>query len=346
MNNELMPKSSVAEYVLQHNAISRSIYKLSPYARKLIAMAMALLSMSSKDYSVTFTVSEFFEAMGLDYNKQGTNSKEKLRAAVEECLKSYIKIQMPDNSWHGYTWFSENKLFDYKEDSPSGWQTISMSFNPALAAILKAFKKAYAPIELSELGKLQSRYAIRYYEIAMSYSGFAGKDGNRPGEWYFDMTIERLRLLFQVDNNKYKATKDFRVRVIDNPLKDLNTAAIGLSIEPEYIRKGRSLLGARFTCRWAKPRIRASTQPPIESESDITYFQRTRPEEFEALRVKYLEESEEKKKTSSLRAGLDIDYGSLAIGRAAEELRKMYPHPDKTMPGKKKRGRPRKNPIS
>ena len=76
------------------------------------------------------------------------------------------------------------------------------------------------------MGKLQSFYAIRYYEMALSYRGFIGKEGNTEDEWFFEKTIDELRELF-VLQEKYKVTSMFRINVIDNPVAELNAAKVG-----------------------------------------------------------------------------------------------------------------------
>ena len=300
-------KSDFPEYVIQPNVISQAIYSVSANARRLIAMAMSLLPEKTEkpeDYRVSFSVADFTKALGIDNNQSGTQKKYIL-AAVRECLDSHIEITMPNGNWKGWTWFVESCL-EYEilrgpegnekdlvpiDDNPyadSCWNNIIMEFNPKLGAVIKEFKKAYAKLNLVDLGKLQSRYAIRFYELALSYAGFAGKDGNRPGEWYFEKSLEDIRILFGVDAKKYKVTKDFRVRVIDNPIEEINAANIGLRIEPDYIRRGKRLMGARFICRWIKkgePRpVHPATKTGQEEDRLITDF----PEEYKALYEKHL----------------------------------------------------------
>jgi hypothetical protein len=233
---------------LEIEYISRSIYSVSIHARRLIAMASALLPEKEGDYKVSFNVRDLIGSLGITW---GGEQKKYLRAAVEEALGATIKINMPNGDWVGYTWFTECRLTNFRLEVEWGWGTIHMEFNPKLGEALKKLK-GFATLNLMDLGKLQSRYAIRFYEIALSYAGFAGKDGNRRGEWYFDMTLQDIRIRFDISPNKYKLTKDFRVYIIDNSIEEINNARIGLWIEPEYQRSGRYLAGVRFKCRWIK----------------------------------------------------------------------------------------------
>jgi plasmid replication initiation protein len=176
MSNLTIINKTVPEYTIQHNAISRSIYKLTPYARKLIAMAMACMTMQGDDnYTVEFSAADFATAFGLNLNDLGAKQKDILLKAVSECADSSIKINMPDGTWEAYPWFIHSALPKFNNVSWS-WNTatIKMTFNHKLSDVIASFQQAYSKITLVDLGRLQSSYAIRYYEIAMSYKGLAG----------------------------------------------------------------------------------------------------------------------------------------------------------------------------
>jgi hypothetical protein len=191
-----------------------------------------------------------------------------------------------------------------------------MEFNHHLGEALKQFKKAYAKINLLDLGKIQSRYAIRFFELAMSYSGFAGQDGNNPGEWYLSYTLAELRKLFGIDKSKYKVTKDFRVFVIENPIEEINAAGIGLEITPEYVRQGRFLVGARFRCRYTGREEPLPAAPVSEAAREEVRIRAAYPEEYQA----YLDEERKKplpewENNPELRESV---YASRAIRRLGE----------------------------
>jgi hypothetical protein len=296
-----------------------------------MAMAMAMLpGRPEGDYRVSFKVRDFISALGIGY---GGDTKRVIRAAVEEALAATISIDMANGDWVGYTWFSESRLTDLRFEWEWGWGTITMEFNPKLGAALKQIK-GYTKIDLLNLGKLQSRYAIRYHEIALSWAGLEGKDGNPPGTWYFEMSLEDIKKRFMIDEKKYKATKDFRVTVIDKPLEDLNAARIGLRIEPEYIRRGRFLYGVRFNCRRIAPDEPILTAPATESGRQDEQLINTYPKEFQ----KYYEVALK----VDLREGnlFNVDQTmreNMAKNQAVDELRRAH-----MAPRKRGRGRPRK----
>jgi len=288
--------STSGKYVLQHNAISRSIYSLGTNARRLMAMAMSRLPIDGSNHKVRFTVREFLQDLGI--KSVGTDTYTKVFNAVRECAYSRIEISMPNGAWMTWGWFNycglpiENPA-EAENLAPIPWDIIEMRFNPELTEVLNQFKKAYSRIDLTNLGALTSRYAIRYYEIAMSEAGFKGKNGNKAGEWYFEYTIPELRTLFALPKNKYKRTGGFRTNCIDNPIEELNAANIGLYITPEYIRKGKYLAGVKFLCR----ETRRDERPANEDTTDTAKL-------GERLRKKYPEAAEKFERDIKAQGGL------------------------------------------
>jgi len=308
------------EYVIQPNAISQSIYSVSTYARRLIAMAMSLLPLEpkkEKDFSVSFSVSAFMKSLGLE---RGANQTRIVKGAVEECAGSLIKIEKlkeDSTEYICYTWFSETDLFLTKLTAGSNLSKITMKFNPKIAEAIGDFKKQYAKINLIDFGKLQGRYAIRLYELALSYSGFAGQSGNKKNNWYFEKSVEDLKILLEIDSKKYKQTGRFRIDVVDKPISEINAADIGIRIEPEYQREGKFLLAIRFNCRWIARNEPVPVAPCTETEREEEELLKKYPEEFEAKLKDKL-----KQKEMFPRFG---DPEILARAEVFEELRKEHP---------------------
>lgn len=236
------------DFVIQKNVISQSIYTCMPSTRKLIAMAMSLLPIkiiTNNQLKVTFSVKSFLKALNL--TDGGFQRSLVCKNTVKEASSLFIKFVNTEKEYAAMPWF---KKVYYSWDL----DIFEMVFNDELISLLEEFK-GQAKLNLLALGKLQSFYAIRFYELIMSYKGFCGKKGNKQGFWFFERTVLELRQLFKLEN-KYKRTGDFRTNVVDLPIRELNNAKLGFFIELEYLRKGRRLLGFRFLC----------TEKPIDLE--------------------------------------------------------------------------------
>jgi plasmid replication initiation protein len=229
-------------YVIKHNAISRAAHNLSATAQKLTAMAMALLPTDLSILTVAFTFMDFCKAVG------GGDGGEQYRLfvmAVDECMKSVITIEIETKNgrkrWKKFSWFT---AAEFSEETG----VARLTFSAELAAVLSELKRLYAKIDLRDMGRLRSRYALRIFEMAKSYESLKGKNGNPDHEWYFERTIPELRLIFGVPDGLYAETKRFRQKVIEGPVKEINNAGVGFEVTTESIKQGRSLVALRLNC--------------------------------------------------------------------------------------------------
>jgi hypothetical protein len=237
-------------YVLQHKAISESAHNLSGTAKKLTAMAMALLPPDMSSLTSAFTFPQFCSALGAPI---GGETYRIFKAAVTECMQCVISIETdPDKNgkkkWRKFTWFTRA---DY--DEATGKAT--MTFSAELADFLRAFKWVYTKINLRDLGRLQSRYAIRLFELVMSSAFLRGKQGNAEKTWYFQASVSDYRVILGVPDGAYQETHAFKQKVIDGPVKEINEAGIGVAINPEGVKQGRSLVAIRLTCTQEARRV-------------------------------------------------------------------------------------------
>jgi plasmid replication initiation protein len=319
----------IPRYILQHHAISRSAHNLSATARKLAAMAMALLPADLSSLSASFTFTEFCDALG--YTKSGESFK-LFRNAIKECMDNSISIETisPETGkkiWEGYTWFTYSRL-----EEETGKTT--MTFSSELAAVLLEMKKVYAKINLHDLGEFQSKYAIRFYEIAKSYESLKGKDGNRDERWYFERDTDDLRKLLGIPDDVYAETKRFRQFAVENPLKEINRSGVGIEITTESVKHGRKLVAIRFNCQQAartvpkksrkqaaplvtlpEPDPRAAKQ---REEKELEHLMELYPEEFAALY------EEELSKPHPFLSSTSVLRQNAAKGNALLKLREKY----------------------
>jgi hypothetical protein len=298
MQEELFPANTpetlgvTPRYVIQHNTVSRGAHGLSATAQKLAAMAMALLPADLSSRTAAFTFPEFCKALGMS---AGGETYEIFKKAVDECMECFITVETePDEkgkkAWKKFTWFTVSTF-----DEKTGQAT--MKFSDELAGFLMALKWMYAKVNLPDIGSLQSRYAIKLFEMAMSYQSLKGKQGNAERHWYFERPIPELRMIMGVPEEAYKENRLFRQKVIEEPVKELNRAGIGLEITPEGVRQGRRIVAIRFDCKQAPRTARgkrggAKAAPlpepnpkteDMREEKELRHLKELYPEEFAEL---------------------------------------------------------------
>jgi plasmid replication initiation protein len=260
-------------------------------------MAMSLLPLDLSIRTASFSFIEFCKALGYE---KGGESYRLFTVAVHECMSNTIVIERVNKdtskkAWEEFTWFTEAKV-----DEATGLCT--MTFSEKLASVLLEFKKMYSKMNLADMGRLQSHYGIRIFEISTSYSSLAGKNGNKDGAWYFEYSVSDLRLILSVPDDAYPQTGNFRRFVIEKTVKEINEAGIGVTITTEGIKQGRNLKGIRFNCEKAKRTTdtsrkhgRSSKKPPLDvpepspktvdmrEEKELQHLKILYPDEFARL---------------------------------------------------------------
>lgn len=229
---------------LQPNQISQGLYKCSPMAKKLLAYVISDLKIvkwtnsNFVSYETIFTTSDFLKTLGL--KRVGSKTRTLIQQALIELQKSYIAIDTGDK-FETFPWVTHS-VFAEPE------RKIAIELNHHLGQALMEIKKGFTVIQLIELGKLQSFYAMRFYEIAQSWKGKKGKEGNKKNEWFFAYSVEEIRKIFQMKDDEYSGRmNNFTTKVIDNPLEEVNEKT-NLNIVYEKIKDGKAVIGFKFTC--------------------------------------------------------------------------------------------------
>lgn len=287
-------------HIFQTNNISRSIYSCSMIARKIIAFGTSKIKhkevmfknpITNADLGTgtilcaEFKISDFLKAM--NFSKCGQNF-ELIKKATRELRNAWLEIQFEsDDEFEMHSWFQ--KIIYSKTQNK-----IELWFTDAIGNALLELKKNYCTLSLKTVGEFKSFYAFRYYEISMSYKGLSGKQGNSPGCWWFKMTPEEIRKVFNISADSYQGrygkANMFR-KVIEEPIEEVNTICDNLHIDIVKIKDGRDVVEYQFNCssvEQAKIIKKTDSEETkklarqINAEQDeILHYRKRYPEEFE-----------------------------------------------------------------
>jgi plasmid replication initiation protein len=238
---------------------------------RFVYVAMAQIRPDDYDFlTVEMSVGDIVKALGL--SDAGSNY-DQVRAVKKGAMSRVLELDT-GNGELSFNWFSWVNYIKSRD-------VLQVCFNDQLKPYILELKKQFQIHTITDLSKLQGRYSMGLYLVAMSYKGMAGTGGNKPGEWYVDLQFDYLRQHFKIGDNQYKVKADLRIRVIDNPIREINEAGIGIRIDCDYDkwRRGRRLDGVRLICRLIKPDEPRPVHPATASEKDA-----------QALRAKYPDE--------------------------------------------------------
>jgi plasmid replication initiation protein len=326
MKNKLTPE----RFALHPRHIAQGRYMLGITANRLLKMAIKHFDHKSPKPEVKFSFSEYFEAFEIEH--PGAKDKLLLKEAVQELLHASVEIleEYPDGNfgYGGYNFFSHVSAFL----TSWGLDRLTVRFTVELAVALAEYKKSgYSLIDIEKFKKLQGKYEMRLYEIAMSHEG-----QKNDGEWRFEYSIAELREMLKTEK-MYEKTAYFREQVIERSIAGINEANIGIHIDVERGKKKMSEKDAlRFTCKYNNQRPEYLLPNDPEDEIDPEKQKAVKAEEKKLkLRERYAEDwkklfAEEKKsyiarspwlKPETLSPDAEILIAGIADEKLAEQMK-------------------------
>jgi plasmid replication initiation protein len=251
MRKEVMKTVPEAEdeSALAHE-LTRAAYRLPIMQARVLQVALSQLRPNDKEFpTVEMPVGDILRALKLDDNRQ---YRESIRSSVDGLMRHVIDVGNWETGWEKFHLVERAKYIKTRD-------SIQVLFSDEIADFALNLKGLFTMISNEEFSRLTSEYAIRIFQLVSSWKDKAGKDGNKPGCWWWDTDFDTLRHLVKVPTEAYRGangTNNFRNKVIDGPVQEINAADLGLTVEIEYKRRGRSIVGVRFNCKMtskAKP---------------------------------------------------------------------------------------------
>ena len=119
-------------------------------------------------------------------------------------------------------------------------QGLYVQFNAKMRPyLLDLMNKAYTRFAMKDTFILESSYAWRLCELMMQYRGYF-KKGKK--EIYRKFTIDELRFALGVQDGLYTRLDNFKKRILDDPIAEINTKT-SYCMRYEQYREGRRIAG-------------------------------------------------------------------------------------------------------
>jgi len=251
-------KHSENPQLLQPYEVSRAAYKCGTIERKLLYYAALIVQ--KKPYTPTaeyygyvaeFSLYEFCKKM---LSNTSGSYFIKVKTALKAITENTITLQDTETELKVLSWLQEG-YFSQAENK------VILVFTEKIGRMFCECRERFSLINPAVIGSLSSFYAMRYYEIALSYSGYGSS-------WYFTRTVDELRQLFQVDSYSNRLDNFVR-KVITEPIEELNAVNPDFRIDvvkiPDPTDK-RKLSAIKFLCtHTAKPKRRAKSAGQADS---------------------------------------------------------------------------------
>jgi plasmid replication initiation protein len=249
--------------VRQSNTLIEASYKIASVGEgRLIRMLIAQIQPGDEDFKTyRIAVTDFAKFFGLS----GKDVYGLIKKSADELAGRRIMIE------EGKSWTRMNWLSSAKYVSGSGY--VELCFDKNLKPYLLQLKGYYTQYELDRVVTFRSVYSIRLFEILKSEQFKAKADG------YFKISFEydELRVRLGIEESEYQYFKDFRVRVVDVAVKEINASPDLNIIQVDYPKTGRKITHIVFHCEKAK-------QTQLDLEGPPPHFEEVKEEHPEDVR--------------------------------------------------------------
>ena len=220
--------------VVKDNALIEASHKLSEAEQRLILLAIlkgrefcdSIEQLTDKELIIH--ASDYVDAFDVDK----TTAYRMLKQAVLglfEAKWGYKYINSKGNVAVRYERFTQSA--EYVENEA----TVKFMFANAIIPMLVELERNFTSYEIEQVANLQSRYAMRLFECLIRFK--ASK--------LLNITLDELRFRFGLLDTEYKAMGDFKKRVLDMAVKDINDNT-DITVSYDQHKQGRTITGFTF----------------------------------------------------------------------------------------------------
>lgn len=242
------------DLVVKDNALIEASYRLSLNEHRLVLAAIVegreadtLLSTRWCEITVDHFVRLFPDA-----------NHAQVYDHVREACDSLMRRQFSFSNIDDRTGKPCTDKFQWVEQARyiPGAATVRIRFTEGMIPYITRLEQKYTEYRLELIAPLTSQYAVRMYELMLQYLNTSAQ--------VRDFSLANLRHTMGVGPKEYSSIKDFKARVIDPAVKQINQYT-DIRVNYENIKTGRTVTGLLFTIEEApKKSVKGAKRPKDE----------------------------------------------------------------------------------
>lgn len=234
----------------QNAMIQRARFDLGITEQKLFCYIVSKIKPTDTyDMRYTFTINDFCDVCGIRRNSG--RKIEAVKEAVKNLSDKSFWVDMDERNVLLCRWLSEAKI-----DKGSG--TITVKLGDVMQEYLIGLAKDYTQYSLLYILPMRSTYSIRLYELLKSHVCQMRE--------VVEYSIEDLKSRLMAP---YPNFKDFRVRVLEPALREINDYT-DIEFRWEAIKHGRKVVSVRFFINHRQPYGEGSRfENALRAESEL-----------------------------------------------------------------------------
>ena len=242
--------------IVKDNALIEASYSLDTIEQRILLLAVLAIRQEKapKFNKVKIHAREYMNAFGVERHA----SYEALQNGAKGLFDAKFRYKKYDAE------------LDEVGEAESRWvesavyfsnsATIELAFTSEVLPLISELEKRFTQYEIEQVAGLQSRYAIRLYEMLMQWRS----NGQTP-----ELSLKTIRDRLGLLENEYKRMCDFKSRVIDVAIDQINEHT-DIKASYEQHKEGRSITGFTFTFKpKQKPKAKVDEVSRDEATGDL-----------------------------------------------------------------------------
>lgn len=250
--------------IVKDNALIEASHKLGEVEQRLILLA--ILKAREMGDTVEQLRGKELIIHADDYAKTFGISQQMAYHALKKAVMGLYRAE-----W-GYKYINDkgNKVVRYERFTQSAQYVereglVSFKFADAIIPMLVELERRFTSYEIEQVAQLSSGYAMRLYEFFMQHLD------KKTGAGWLDISLDDLRFRFGLLPTEYKTMSNFKSRVLDYAIKEVNEHT-NLSATYTQKKQGRKIVGFTFTFK-----AKSKKTPKLPLERDTNTFDMLAP---------------------------------------------------------------------
>lgn len=250
------------DLVVKHNVLTTASYSLSLTEQRLILLSIIDARRSGRG----ITANDSLTIAASDYAQQFNTTRQASYLALKEATETLF------NRYFRY----QEKTKGHIKNVKSRWVSkvayiddlaqIELIFSPDVVPLITELERNFTHYAIEQISGLTSAYAVRLYEILISWRG-TKKTGA--------IELSELRNRLGVAQGEYKRMHHFKARVLDMAINQINEHT-DIKAQYEQHKQGRKIKGFSFDFQFKRTARtnqakRVYTKADLEKEGSLAH---------------------------------------------------------------------------
>ena len=215
--------------VVKDNALINASYYLSLVEQRLLLLGIVeARDNQSQNNEFTIHVNSYINAFGVDDSTAYLSIKDACKHLKKREF-TFIRVvngvsEKVESYWVQSVAYAENSSY------------VKIRFTDDVMPLITKLEKHFTSYQLEKVKDLTSIYSIRLYELLISW-----KQTKKV-----ELSLADLRLKLGVDDDEYKTMCNFKARVLDLAVSQINEHT-DITAKYEQVKQGRTITGFKFS---------------------------------------------------------------------------------------------------